>query len=121
MSLEAIKIDDKDALKFTVEDKEYILTPEELREIGFSNYIKELELDDKELDFDHYRILRKMYCKMEREHRKKGHLTHLSKYADYAWRQMNVDYFDEHGAYPIQKGKTYVREEDQGTGDDNDS
>ncbi len=112
MSLEAIKIDNEDAFKFTIESKEYILTPEELKEIGFSNYIKELKLDDKELDFDHYRVLRKMYCKMDREYRKNGQLIHLSKYADRVWKQMNIDYFNEHRTYPTQRGKTYVKGED---------
>ena len=48
MSLEVIKtIGGEDAVKFTVEGVEYVLTPEELTEVGFSNYPKELKLDDK--------------------------------------------------------------------------
>jgi len=118
MSLEAIEIDGRDAIKFKLNEKtEYILTSEELTEVGFSNYNKELELDDKELKFDHYRILRRMYCRGERNHRKQGKQLHVSKYSDTAWKYMNQEYFNEHGEYPKQKGSTYVR--DQSTEQDN--
>ena len=122
MSLEVIKtIGGEDAVKFTVEGVEYVLTPEELTEVGFSNYPKELKLDDKELAFDHYRILRRMYSKLAREAYKKGHLHHLAKYSSEAWVQMNQEYIAEHGAIPQQKGKTYVKSEDQGAGEHNES
>jgi hypothetical protein len=112
MNLEAIKVEDRDAIKVTLdEDNEYILTPEELTEVGFSNYKKELELDEKELKFEHYRLLRKIYTKMSREYQKKGTLVHLAKYSNNAWMQMNEEYFKEHGKYPTQKGKTYVKED----------
>lgn len=112
ISLEASVVKGKDVIIFKIDNLQYILTPPELTEIGFSKYIKNLEMDDKELTFDHYRLLRRLYNQMERSVRKTGTLIHLSKVSDKAWKEMNKEFFEKHGYYPEQKGKTYVKEDE---------
>lgn len=104
--------DGKDCIKFTFsQDRVLYLTIDEMLELSRGVRLKELSLGD-ELSFDELRQLRREFRKEERNYLKHGRLVHLAKYSDEMWKQMNEDYFKEHGRYPKQKGNSYVKPSD---------
>lgn len=105
------EVEGKTYITFKVrEGVEFNLSESEVTELSRGIRLRTLE-SGEEVSFDNLRLLRRDFRKLEREY-KRGKLVHMSKIFEPTWKQINEEYYKEHGTYPTQKGYTYTKSED---------
>jgi len=114
--IETTTKDGIDCIKFTIDKSEYFINEEELLKIGRGIRLYKFDLtdmkEDEELPFEHHRVIRRAVKQAEREYLKRGNIIHVAKVTDTYWKKITQDYYNKQGFYPKQKGKTYVKSEE---------